>query len=37
MLNERGENLERSLLQFDLVAVAPQFTTSKVNLEVSDT
>ncbi len=24
-------------LQFDLVAVAPQFTTSKVNLEVSDT
>jgi hypothetical protein len=37
LLKERGENLEGSLLQLDLIAVAPQFTTSKVNLEVSDT
>jgi hypothetical protein len=35
-LKERGENLERSLLEFDFVAVASYFTPSKVYFELSD-
>jgi hypothetical protein len=35
-LDERGQNLEGSFLELDLVAVAPQFTASKVNFEISD-
>jgi hypothetical protein len=36
-LEERGENLEGSLLELDFVAVAPHFTASKVYFKLSDT
>jgi hypothetical protein len=35
-LEERGENLERSLLELDFVAIAPHFTASKVYFKLSD-
>jgi hypothetical protein len=36
LLEERGENLERSLLELDFVAVSPHFTASKVYFKLSD-
>src|ERR1700739_2059245 len=33
---ESGKNLERPLLEPDLVAIAPQFSAAKVNFELSD-
>jgi hypothetical protein len=35
-LEERGENLEGSLLELDFVAVAPHLTASKVYFKLSD-
>ncbi|HEY2468484.1 MAG TPA: hypothetical protein VGI45_11705 [Terracidiphilus sp.] len=35
-LDERGQNLEGSLLKLYLLTVAPHLTTSKVNFELSD-